>query len=138
MQGRHLALPENRRNWTGLHLALIYQILNERMKENLYKTTPWICSEVLQGQAYMHMQCRHGPFINKNIYAMSPSVPCAPNLICNVAPCHLRSDKGMQCRHVTSAISIGRNQSPLRSERNLKIMIFSSYLLCSVAMRYLL
>ena len=76
MQGRHLALPENHWNGSGLHLSLIYQFLNELMKENWHKQHNGFFSELSQGQAYMYMQCRHGPPTTTNIYAMSPPEPC--------------------------------------------------------------
>ena len=99
----------------------------------------WFFPELSQGQTYMHMQCRHGPFTNKNVYAMSPLEPCFPKSVCKVATFH--------CFELTMMCNVAmwpppfqsqRNQIPLRCQRNLKIMSFSSYFVCSVAMRYLL
>ena len=123
MQGRHLASPENRWNWTGLHLSLIYQFLNELMKENWHKQHHGFFSELLQSQAYMYMQCRHGPPTNTNIYAMSPPEPCVAKSACKVATFLFLMEGDMQCRHVTPVISIQRNQIPLRCQRNLKITL---------------
>ena len=122
MQGRHLALPENRWNWTGLHLSLIYQFLNELMKENWHKQHNgcfWIIT-----RSSIH------------VYAMSPWTTHKYKHICNVVPWTLRCKKcmqgchffflmegDMQCRHVTPVISIQRNQIPLRCQRNLKITL---------------
>ena len=72
-----------------------------------------------------------------HVYAMSPWTTHKYKHICNVAPWTLlckkcmqgrhfsffRMEGDVQCRHVTSVISIQRNQIPLRSERNLKITL---------------
>ena len=80
-------------------------------------------SELSQGQAYMYMQCRHGPPTNTNIYAMSPPEPCVAKSACKVATFLFLMEGDMQCRHVTPVISIQRNQIPLRCQRNLKITL---------------
>ena len=98
----------------------IFEWAHER---KLTQTTPWIFSELLQGQAYMYMQCRHGPPTSTNIYAMSPPEPCVAKSACKVATFLFLMEGDMQCRHVTPVISIQRNQIPLRCQRNLKITL---------------
>ena len=136
MQCRHLIIAFQQMyarsppgpTWKSLKLDWASSISNLSIFEwaherKLTQTTPWIFSELLQGQAYMYMQCRHGPPTTTNIYAMSPPEPCVAKSACKVATFLFLMEGDMQCRHVTPVISIQRNQIPLRCQRNLKITL---------------
>ena len=114
----------------------IFEWAHER---KLTQTTQWIFSELSQGQAYMYMQCRHGPPTTTNIYAMSPPEPCVAKSVCKVATFLLFLWKVI----CNVAMWPPSSQSIIiRSHYDAIVILglrwIASSFVCSVAMRYLL